>query len=120
MTNWLHKFLNPHCSHCKEEHEDSKVCSSCETLRQQLAITNVNIERLMNRLLEKPIVEAPHEFKEVSQPKNIPWNVRRQMLETEDRERAKLINAAPVAQHIPTEDLEKDLKIATAQRENSL
>jgi hypothetical protein len=115
MTNWFHKFLNPHCPHCVEEREDSKVCSSCETLRQQLAFANINNEKLMNRLLEKPPVETPQEFKEISKPRNLPWNLRKQMLEAEDRERAKLINNAP----IPTEDLEKELKIAATQRENS-
>jgi hypothetical protein len=54
---------------------------------------------------------------EISVPKNIPWNVRRQMLEREDRERAKLMKAAPKPESV--EDLEKELDLASTQREKT-
>jgi len=115
ITNWFHRFLNPHCPDCKEEVEISRICESCETLKQQLAFANINNEKLMARLLAEPKVEVPSQPMEVTIPRNIPWNVRRQMLEAEDREKAKLLKTAPV----PVEELEKELDIATAEREKA-
>jgi len=107
-------LLNPHCEHCREEREESRVCPSCETLKSQLEAVNHEKNRLLDRLLT-PIVEATpaQPEREITKPINIPWNVRRQMLEREDRERAKLIQNAP----IPTETLERELDIASATRE---
>jgi len=114
MSNWIHRFFNPHCPHCKEEREDSKVCPSCETLKHQLEVVYYEKKQLLDRLLEKPEKEASPVLREVSKPVNVPWNVRRQMLEAEDREKAKLMSAAP----IPTEELEKELDVASEKREN--
>ena len=70
----------------------------------------------MDRLLAKPEPEVPREFKEITQPKNIPWNVRRQMLESEDREKARLMREAP--KPISTAELEQELDVAGKEREN--
>jgi len=114
-SNWFHKFFNPHCSHCREELEYARVCLSCETLRAQLEISRIENKRLLDRILEKPETEAPRVPMEVTVPKNIPWNVRRQMLEAEDRERARLMREAPKPTSV--EDLEKELDIAGKERE---
>lgn len=114
MRNLIHELLNPHCEHCKSEREESRVCASCETLKEQLERTNHEKRQLLDRLLEKPEKEAPPVLREISKPVNIPWNVRRQMLESEDRERAKLIAKAPIS----TEELEKELDVASEKREN--
>lgn len=113
--NWFHRFLHPHCPDCREEREDSKVCRSCETLKEQIESIRSENKRLLDRLLEKPAPEPEQKSVEITRPINIPWNVRKQMLEAEDRERAKLLRNAP--KPIPTEDLEKDLEIAATQRE---
>lgn len=111
---WLHRLFNPHCEHCREEREESRVCSSCETLKSQLESVNHEKNKLLDRLLEKPVLEATTQpEREITKPINIPWNVRRQMLEREDRERARLIQNAP----IPTEALERELDIASTTRE---
>lgn len=117
MSNFLHRWLNPHCPHCKEELEYARVCLSCETLRAQLEISRLETKRLLDRILEKPEPETPRAPMEISVPKNIPWNVRRQMLEREDRERAKLMKAAPKPESV--EDLEKELDLASTQREKT-
>ena len=117
MSNWFHKFFNPHCPHCKEELEYARVCLSCETLRAQLEISRLENKRLLDRILEKPEPEAPRAPVEISVPKNIPWNVRKQMLEAEDRERARLLRQAPKPESV--EDLEKELDIAATQREKT-
>lgn len=108
--NWIHRLFNPHCPECHSE----MICNSCETLKMQLEIVNHEKQKLLDRLLTPPVVETVVQpVREVTAPVNIPWNVRRQMLEREDRERAKLMQAAP----IPTEDLEKELNIVSANRE---
>jgi len=116
MSTWFHKLLNPHCPDCKEERENSKVCASCETLKIQLESVNHEKNKLLDRLLTPPIVETVVQpVREITAPVNIPWNVRRQMLEREDREKAKLLQNAPVP--ISTEDLEKELDLASTRME---
>ena len=115
--NWFHKFFNPHCEACHDEKESSQVCKSCETLKEQLEIVTQEKNRLLDRLLERPAVETSAPPVEITKPHNIPWVVRRQMLEREDRERAKLMREAP--KPIPTEDLEKELNIVAEEREGT-
>lgn len=113
MIKWLHHLFNPHCPDCRDE----RICTSCETLKLINAQLRLDNERLLNKLLEPQIINEvkrnelnePETFK----PRFIPWNVRKQMLETEDRERARLMREAP----IPTEDLEKELLNAEQTRE---
>jgi hypothetical protein len=112
MNNCFHKFFNPHCPRCA----DDKICQSCETLKIQVERLIHENTKLLDRILEKPVVEARSTPTEIPiPPRNIPWNVRRQMLEAEDRERAKLMNQAPKPSS--TDDLEKELKIAEEKRE---
>lgn len=95
MLKWLHHLLNPHCEHCAQERRERKVCDSCETLRQELAYERHEKEILLSRLLEKP--ESPkEESKPVmnTRPTAVPWRVRQQMLEQEDRAKAKLMRDA--------------------------
>ena len=110
MSNWVHRLFNPHCEHCLDE----RVCKSCETLKEQLESVNHEKNKLLDKLLTPPVAEVvAGPVREVTTPVNVPWNVRRQMLEREDRERAKLMRNAP----IPTEDLEKELNIVSTERE---
>jgi hypothetical protein len=116
MRNIFHEFFNPHCEHCKDERNESHVCQSCEILKSQLERLTFENSQLMNRILEKPTIETTKEPTMVTLPsRNVPWNVRRQMLEQEDREKAKLIREAPNA--VSTEQLEKDLDFVSAERE---
>jgi hypothetical protein len=93
---------------------EQAICQSCETLRKQLEIINYEKKQLMDRLLEKPSVEPQSKLVEMSKPTNIPWNVRKQMLEAEDREKARLMRDAP--KPVSVEQLEKELDIATQDR----
>lgn len=108
MTNFFHRLFNPHCSSCYENEKDNKICQSCETLKTQLDISNFEKKQLLERLLNpiQPEKPEPVEYEPIPN-KNVPWNVRRQMLEAEDREKAKLMRAAPKS----TEILEKELGI---------
>lgn len=119
ITKFFHELLNPHCSHCKEQEDESKFCQSCDTLKMQIEIANQNNARLMSRLLDKPepiIVDSTP--REVTLPKVVPWAVRKQMLETEDRERARAIRNAPKPVDVESvKELEKELDIASTERE---
>lgn len=95
ITKFFHELRNPHCDHCAMELKDSKHSDLVETLRMELARIITENERLLNIILApKPIEESidttnlkPVQFG--SQHKS--WAVRREMLEAEDREKAKLI-----------------------------
>lgn len=74
---------------------EKEPCASCETLRSQLEITNYEKRQMLETILsftKPPEVRLP-ETKEIEPitPKTVPWVVRKQMLETEDRERARIM-----------------------------
>lgn len=117
MLKWIHHIFNPHCPECREEREREIVCPSCEILKVQVEKLTYDNEKLLNRILEKPEIEPEKPRVEITPPRNIPWNVRRQILEKEDREKARLMRDAPKPDKISTEDLEKELDIAARNRE---
>jgi hypothetical protein len=69
-------------------------CESCEILRSMLDESNRERKDLLHRLLEPKQVEPPstpaEDFQPVT-PNFVPWRVRQQMLEQEDRQKAKLM-----------------------------
>jgi len=69
-------------------------CESCEILREQLHKSDAERQNLLHRLLDKDKPEPPQvsteEFQPVT-PQFTPWRVRQQMLEAEDRQKAKLM-----------------------------
>jgi len=85
-------------------------CNTCEVLREQLANSERERRDLLNRLLEPSKLEPPstdkEEYKSIT-PQFIPWRVKQQMLEAEDRKKAQLMKEK--AQEI--EELEKELEI---------
>ena len=117
MFNWYRELLNiRYESHERTErlYRESKVCQSCENLKHQLEVVYYEKKQLLEKILEKPTIETTKEPTMVTLPsRNVPWNVRRQMLEQEDREKAKLIREAPNA--VSTEQLEKDLDFGSAE-----
>lgn len=117
IINFFHHLFNPHCPDCKEELEESKICKSCNTLLSMLDIANFEKKQLLEKLLHKdePIPQPEINYEELK-PKNIPWQVRRQMLEQEDRIKAKLMKEVPKSS---IEDLEKELNIVEKKREEN-
>lgn len=81
----------------------------------------------MKRLLDKPeeVNQAPPTLSTVKPKGSIPWAVRRQLLESEDRKRAELLQRAPIPLHfsdtknITTENLEIQLGVADGGYEKS-
>jgi hypothetical protein len=115
----------------QERNESNALCQSCETLKMQLAIANDEKRSLLNRVLapaeiEKSIAE---ETKAVLPTRHQSFAIRRQMLEREDREKAKLLNnqreetksvvtKTVVSERQSTDDLERELDIVTQERMN--
>jgi hypothetical protein len=94
MFHWLHHLLSPHCPLCKETEEENKVCASCETLKMQLAIVNDEKRQMLSTILSfsKPAEQqSPPVDYESLKPKMMTWNIRRQMMEAEDRKAAQLL-----------------------------
>jgi hypothetical protein len=89
------------------------VCDSCEILHQQLEKSERERSELLVRLLEKDKTEPvpqtrPDEPDVPIKPQFIPWRVRQQMLESEDRKSAQLIRDRKKE----IDDLEKELGLA--------
>src|SRR5262245_16004687 len=70
-------------------------CNTCEVLRFQLDESNRERRELLNRLLDrdKPESVVKTDEKELTPitPSFVPWRVRQQMLEQEDRKAAQLL-----------------------------
>lgn len=98
MLKFIHHLLEPHCEECRLERQDERVCKSCETLKTALDAANFDKKILLARILEltQPKGEAPvsipTDLNEV-RARHIPWNMRRQMLEEEDRKKAQVLRA---------------------------
>ena len=117
MLKFLHKIWNPHCPDCAAEASDKKVCPSCETLTAQLAIANVEKRQLLEAILDplKRVAETNPvqvDMKEL-RAKTATWNVRRQMLEQEDRKTAAILRSKMNVQQ-QVNELEKELGIEEA------
>lgn len=70
------------------------VCLMCEVLRDQLDKSDEERRDLLRRLLEKDKPEPPSTVQEPHipiTPQFVPWRVRQQMLEQEDRRAAQLM-----------------------------
>ena len=88
------------------------ICGKCELLRFQLEESNRERRELLARLLERnqPEPTSPVKLEEMTpiKPQFTPWRVRQQMLEAEDREKARLLRK----HQEEVNELEKELKIS--------
>lgn len=92
-------------------------CESCELLKMQLHNSEQERKELLNRLLAKnepvsPLAMVEEEFKPITS-QFVPWRVRQQMLEAEDRKSSQLLQQS--AKDIA--ELEKDLGITPVASE---
>ena len=70
------------------------LCETCEILREQLHKSDAERRDLLLRLLDSGKAEPPSTTQEDHipiTPQFTPWRVRQQMLESEDRAKAKLM-----------------------------
>ncbi len=121
IVKFFHELRHPHCEHCKDEYRDYILCESCESLKMENARLTDMVDKLLDRVLEKPVVETTSASPmAISKPSHVPWNVRRQLLESEDRKKAQLMKDAPTplqAKEIDNnqiEQLEKELQVDNA------
>lgn len=113
---WLHRMLNPHCPDCKAEVEDAKINDTVEALREQLAFERANNKQLLDSFLrqfepKEVIREEPKENPKPIQT-GMSWRVRREMLQDEDRQKARALREQKEQERvarIPTEKLEEEL-----------
>lgn len=123
LLDWYKEYLEIKYNSRKLKNEvvvEEKVCQSCETLRQQLEFSNYEKTQLLNKLLKEPEPIKEVVAPQITRPRSMPWNVRRQLLEQEDRVKAQRMKDAPKPDVVKesTEDLEKDLQIAEQDRES--
>lgn len=125
LLDWYQQYLD-----IRQAHKVEKVCESCETLRSQLATANHEKEILLARIMEKPEKEPERTTAPPMQhplrPRAMPWGVKRQMLEQEDREKARAMREAPKPDTITPEvtkeeiaEFEKEVKDAERLRETN-
>jgi len=94
--------------------KEPEPCQSCEVLREILASTLYEKNKLLELIAPAKETEViPEELKEVK-PRWVPWEVRKQMLEKEDREKAKIMRQFE-SKPEDIEELEKELDIVSKQ-----
>lgn len=101
--------------------EELRKCDSCEVLKQTVAEKERLIQQLLDRVLTKPEPIVEKGPPQITKPtKFLPWHVRRQMLQAEDKRKAIVLRQnqkedevarklAGVKKDTPTDDLERDL-----------
>lgn len=118
MFKWIHHLLNPHCPDCKAEKKEKEFCKTCEALSYEIERLRSENERLLARVLEKPekVVDrtvAPEPMAPL--PRRVPWRVRQQMLEAEDRQKARILATAPKPD-ASIEELEQEMDLVEGER----
>jgi hypothetical protein len=96
MFNWLQEYLSIRYQFKRQKlemQENALICKSCETLKMQLEIANYERKQMLDALIKpsqpQPVTESapPQSIR----PHSIPWAVRKQMLEAEDRKKFQVI-----------------------------
>src|SRR5215203_6618158 len=119
MFGWLRELLDIKYEFLERRTRvvvEEKVCQSCEILKEQLNIANFEKRELLNRIT-RPDEQTTPPLTTLTpiMPRMLPWKVKQQMLQAEDRHKAQLLGNAPKES---TEDLEKDLQVAEQTRES--
>lgn len=116
MFHWLHHLFSPHCAECRTERQENAVCQTCEVLTVQLARANIEKDQLLAQIERManpaPIVqESQSESPQPLKPRIVPWAVRKNLLEAEDRKAAELMREAKMKDKSTTE-LEEEVGIS--------
>lgn len=94
-------------------------CESCETLKSQLEIANFERRQLLETIISftKPAVEVSLEQREIApiRPRTVPWRVRQQELEKNDRLTAEINKK----QREDIAKLEKELDVEEKKETNA-
>jgi hypothetical protein len=118
LLDWYEQLLM-----IRENYTKPRICESCETLRSQLATANHEKQILLSRIMEKPEKEVERTvappMQHVKPSLAMPWRVRQQMLEANDREKARAMRDAPKPDAKEIEEFEREVKDAERARETS-
>jgi hypothetical protein len=90
---------------------DSQVCQTCEALKLELAKAHDLNHELLQTLTTKSEAPAPpvnQEFKPITPKRHLTFAMRRQMLEAEDKIKAKLIAEQQAESKTIAKDLTKN------------
>ena len=108
LLDWYQQFLAIRANF----KSDPEICESCETLKMQLAIANDEKRQLLERILEKPEIPVDKP-PEITRPIVVPWAVKKQMLEREDRAKAATILRQKEDERLAKEAMKKDEPVAS-------
>ena len=113
MLNWLYKIL--------EKRYTVERCRTCEVLERQLELERYEKRQLLERIINPtvPTVIEKEPARVTIPTGNMPWKTRQRLLEQEDRERARLMAQAARDNAVDIKDLEKEMGIVEAERENA-
>jgi len=110
IARFFHRLFHYHCEECLNEELATKQCKSCEILQFQLSSERKEKELLLARLLDNKSNEEQSLQEPVAMPNRssfIPFSVKRQMLEEEDRQKAKILKQ----KQIEIDELEKEVGV---------
>lgn len=103
IIKFFHQLFSPHCPHCKLDDEDDKICNNCEYLRMMIAQLQKKNERLLNNILNDTPKVNTNVDEPIPLPVNlgghIPWRVKRQQIEADDRARASKLRENLIHQY---------------------
>lgn len=128
VVKFFHEFMHPHCEHCEQ---DNPWVKTTELLRSLLESEKYEKKQLLDSILQElhptkevtsaTPTEAPKEIRKMA----IPWKVRQQQLEADDRKKAAIMREKeeelkkhpsnePAAKELSVEELEKELGVVDA------
>ena len=119
MFNFIHKLFHPHCPECQLQDKDELVCPSCEVLKEEINFLRMQSQKLLETITHKPIEEVRTTAPVPVTPRvmRVPWAVKRQQMEADDRQRAEKMRQESIALKNAVkpdksiEDLEKALAV---------
>lgn len=120
FVHWIHHMLDPHCEECIEMQIEQARCRTCEVLKTELENAHALNRELLDSLTDKKVEEPIQTPEEPLAPKFVPWTVKRQMLERENRKANQLRKEFEKSlNETEIDDLEKEMDIAGAQHGDS-
>jgi hypothetical protein len=126
MFNWLNELLEIRYTYKRAKFEmerEKAVCRSCENLQIELAKAHELNHELLKNITTKPIVEQKIDMsalKPITPSRHLPFNVRRQMMETEDRRRAAILREQELENKKPVPDETKLPNTASTEVDSNL
>jgi hypothetical protein len=118
LLNWYRQYLQ-----LKSDFKpEPPFCESCEVLKGQISILNTERDKLLAKVLKEPepVIIQDNRVATTPGPRMVPWKVRQQMLEQEDRQKAAAMRSAAKPDSDDKkgiEVLEKELDIVSKERD---